>query len=62
MAPSTGPPSRSTGLHVDAIDFDSLWDHLEQIEVPVMLVRGKLSPVVDDADEAEFRKRRPATR
>jgi pimeloyl-ACP methyl ester carboxylesterase len=54
-----GRPSRSTGLHVDAINFDSLWDQLEQIEVPVMLIRGKLSPVVDDADEAEFRKRRP---
>jgi pimeloyl-ACP methyl ester carboxylesterase len=26
------------------------------------LVRGKLSPVVDDADEAEFRRRRPADR
>jgi pimeloyl-ACP methyl ester carboxylesterase len=26
----------------------------------VLLVRGALSPVVDDADEAEFRRRRPA--
>ncbi len=54
-----GRPSRSTGLHVDALDFDSLWDELERISVPVMLIRGKLSPVVDDADEAEFRRRRP---
>ena len=29
---------------------------------PVLLARGKLSPVVDDADEAEFRRRRPADR
>jgi pimeloyl-ACP methyl ester carboxylesterase len=55
-----GRPSKSTGLHVDALDFGSMWDDLEQIPVPVMLVRGKLSPVVDDADEAEFRRRRPS--
>ncbi len=35
---------------------------LEHIEVPVLLVRGALSPVVDDADEAEFRRRRPNDR
>jgi pimeloyl-ACP methyl ester carboxylesterase len=57
-----GRPSNSTGLHVDSVNFDSLWDNLEHIGVPVMLVRGKLSPVVDDADEAEFRRRRPADR
>ncbi len=57
-----GRPSDSTGLHVDSVNFDSLWDDLEHIGVPVMLVRGKLSPVVDDADEAEFRRRRPADR
>ena len=28
----------------------------------MLLVRGALSPVVDDADEAEFRRRRPADR
>ncbi len=57
-----GRPSNSSGLHVDSVNFDSLWDDLEHIGVPVMLVRGKLSPVVDDADEAEFRRRRPADR
>jgi pimeloyl-ACP methyl ester carboxylesterase len=57
-----GRPSSGTGLHVDPLNFDSLWDDLEHIGVPVMLVRGKLSPVVDDADEAEFRRRRPADR
>ena len=30
--------------------------------MPVLLARGKLSPVVDDADEAEFRRRRPTDR
>ncbi len=54
-----GRPSTGTGLHVDSLDFGSLWDDLEHIAVPVLLARGKLSPVVDDADEAEFRRRRP---
>ena len=54
-----GRPSTGTGLHVDSLDFGSLWDDLEHIDVPVLLARGKLSPVVDDADEAEFRRRRP---
>jgi pimeloyl-ACP methyl ester carboxylesterase len=35
------------------------WDALERIGVPVLLARGSRSPVVDDADEAEFRRRRP---
>jgi pimeloyl-ACP methyl ester carboxylesterase len=55
-----GRPSGTTGLHVDSLDFGGLWDDLEHIGVPVLLARGKLSPVVDDADEAEFRRRRPA--
>ena len=43
--------------------FGSLWDLLERIEVPLMLVRGMLpQSVVDDADEAELLRRRPAAR
>ncbi len=57
-----GRPAGSTGMHVGSVDFSPLWDVLEHIEVPVLLVRGALSPVVDDADEAEFRRRRPADR
>jgi pimeloyl-ACP methyl ester carboxylesterase len=54
-----GRPSSGTGLHVDSLDFGSMWDELGHIDAPVLLLRGKLSPVVDDADEAEFRRRRP---
>ena len=36
-----------------------LWDHFEAIGCPLMLVRGSLSPVVDDDDIAEARRRRP---
>jgi pimeloyl-ACP methyl ester carboxylesterase len=55
-----GRPTNATGLHVESVDFGSMWDELERIEAPVLLARGKLSPVVDDADEAEFRRRRPS--
>jgi pimeloyl-ACP methyl ester carboxylesterase len=57
-----GRPAGSTGLHVGSVDFGALWDVLEHIGAPVLLVRGALSPVVDDADEAEFHRRRPADR
>lgn len=57
-----GRPPGSGGLHVGAVDFSRLWDVLQGIEVPVLLARGALSPVVDDADEAEFRRRRPGDR
>ncbi len=36
-----------------------MWDHFEAIDCPMMLVRGSLSPVVDDDDVAEARRRRP---
>ncbi len=54
-----GRPSTETGLHVERADFQSLWDALEAIPVPVLLTRGSTSPVVDDDDVAEFRRRRP---
>lgn len=54
-----GRPSGASALHVESLDFGALWDDLERIQVPVLLARGALSPVVDDSDEAEFRRRRP---
>lgn len=36
-----------------------LWEDLERIECPAMLVRGGVSPVVDDDDVAEARRRLP---
>jgi pimeloyl-ACP methyl ester carboxylesterase len=36
-----------------------LWDHFGSISCPVTLVRGSLSPVVDDDDIAEARRRQP---
>jgi pimeloyl-ACP methyl ester carboxylesterase len=57
-----GRPPGSSGLHVGSVDFGPLWDDLESIAAPVLLIRGALSPVVDDADQAEFQRRRPSDR
>ncbi|MGZ4680981.1 MAG: alpha/beta fold hydrolase [Acidimicrobiales bacterium] len=39
--------------------FLDLWDAVSALTVPVTLVQGGLSPVVDDDDVAELRRRRP---
>jgi pimeloyl-ACP methyl ester carboxylesterase len=45
------------------IDFAALWDAVDGIAVPLLLVRGTTEQsVVDDADEAELRRRLPAVR
>jgi pimeloyl-ACP methyl ester carboxylesterase len=41
------------------LDFASLWDDLAGIDVPVLLLRGDRSPVVDDDDVARFRELQP---
>jgi pimeloyl-ACP methyl ester carboxylesterase len=43
-------------------DFGDLWDTLGSTTMPLMLVRGADSPVVDDADVAEVERRRPDVR
>ena len=44
------------------IDFTPLWDEVSRLRSPTLLVRGGLSPVVDDADVAEFLRRQPTLR
>jgi pimeloyl-ACP methyl ester carboxylesterase len=39
-----------------------MWDDFAAITCPMMLVRGGISPVVDDEDEAEARRRQPDLR
>ena len=39
--------------------FGDLWDAVSALDVPLLLARGALSPVVDDADVAELRRRQP---
>jgi pimeloyl-ACP methyl ester carboxylesterase len=41
-------------------DFASLWDDVSAVNVPMMLVRGGASPVVDDDDVAELMRRCPS--
>ncbi|MEO6469100.1 MAG: alpha/beta hydrolase [Acidimicrobiia bacterium] len=43
-------------------DFGNLWDAVDAVSVPFMLVRGADSPVVDDEDVAELRRRSPGVR
>jgi pimeloyl-ACP methyl ester carboxylesterase len=46
-----------------SIDFSDLWRAIDDLTVPVMLVRGMLpQSVVDDADEAELLRRQPGAR
>jgi pimeloyl-ACP methyl ester carboxylesterase len=35
-----------------------MWEMIERLHCPITLVRGGTSPVVDDADVAELRRRR----
>jgi len=39
--------------------LDDLWAAVSRVRVPLLLVRGSLSPVVDDDDIAEMRRRNP---
>jgi pimeloyl-ACP methyl ester carboxylesterase len=43
-------------------DFGGLWDAVDAVSVPLMLVRGADSPVVDDDDVTELRRRQPDAR
>lgn len=42
------------------LDFAALWDDLAAVDVPLLLVLGDRSPVVDDGDVAAFTERQPA--
>jgi pimeloyl-ACP methyl ester carboxylesterase len=42
--------------------LDTLWEAIERIEVPLTLVRGSVSPVVDDVDVDELQRRNSAAR
>jgi pimeloyl-ACP methyl ester carboxylesterase len=56
-------PRRGTGVGDQGQimpGLDALWDAVGRVRVPFLLVRGSLSPVVDDDDVAELRRRNPA--
>ncbi len=63
-APGDGPAESDAGTtaspeQVEAV-MSPLWDDFGTVACPLLLVRGSLSPVVDDDDEAEARRRQPA--
>ncbi len=43
-------------------DFGNLWDAVDSVHVPLLLVRGADSPVVSDADVDELLRRQPEAR
>ncbi len=49
-----------TGVEMPA--FGDLWEDVAATRCPYLLVRGALSPVVDDGDVAELHRRRPDAR
>lgn len=46
----------------DMASVSPLWDDFSGVRCPILLVRGSLSPVVDDADVAEATRRQPSLR
>jgi pimeloyl-ACP methyl ester carboxylesterase len=46
----------------DRPDFSPLWEAVDKVAVPLMLVRGGLSGVVGDEDVAELLRRQPGAR
>jgi pimeloyl-ACP methyl ester carboxylesterase len=51
--------SRVRELAASEIAFSAFWDDVSALRAPLLLVRGALSGVVDDADVAELRRRKP---
>ncbi|MFM7537932.1 MAG: alpha/beta fold hydrolase [Acidimicrobiales bacterium] len=49
------------GVPAAATDPGRLWDDVAAVACPMVLARGGVSPVVDDADIAELLRRRPGT-
>jgi pimeloyl-ACP methyl ester carboxylesterase len=58
-------PRRGSGEGADGQvmpGLDNLWDAVERVAVPLVVVRGSTSPVVDDDDIAEVLRRSPGAR
>ena len=58
-------PRRGSGAGDDGQvmpGLDELWNAVENVKAPLLLVRGATSPVVDDEDVAEVMRRNPTAR
>jgi len=58
--PRRGTGEGESGSIIPGIE--GLWDAIARVKVPLLLVRGSLSPVVDDEDVAELERRNPDAR
>ncbi len=54
--------ARSDEATAEPVTMSPLWDQFGALSCPITLVRGSLSPVVDDEDVAEARRRQPGLR
>jgi pimeloyl-ACP methyl ester carboxylesterase len=50
--------SEGEGVDVEEV-FGALWDAIGRVKVPLLVLRGSTSPVVDDDDIAELHRRQP---
>jgi len=57
--PTDTPDAAGTREERVLADGADLWDDVSAVGVPLTLVRGSASPVVDDDDVAELRRRQP---
>jgi pimeloyl-ACP methyl ester carboxylesterase len=55
--PRRGSGEGETGQIMPGLDM--LWQAIERVKVPLLLLRGSTSPVVDDEDVAELQRRNP---
>lgn len=55
--PRRGTGAGESGSIIPGIE--DLWDAIARVKAPLLLVRGSLSPVVDDEDVAELERRNP---
>jgi pimeloyl-ACP methyl ester carboxylesterase len=58
--PSTADPTSTD--QAQPVGYSILWDHFGELTCPIALLRGSVSPVVDDDDVAEARRRQPGVR
>ena len=58
--PPVAPDGSPSPAEEDRLDNGRLWDAVAEVRAPLLLVRGSLSPVVDDGDVAELLRRQPA--
>ncbi|MEX1107131.1 MAG: alpha/beta hydrolase [Ilumatobacteraceae bacterium] len=57
---ATAPTDVADAPDATVTALSPLWDHFAAVQCPLTLVRGSLSPVVDDDDVAEARRRQPS--